>query len=419
MADAGAGDKTEEVEVEQQNEEEQTASPKEMRAVILSGFGGLKAVKIMKKPLPTVGKGEVLIRVKACGMNFMDVMVRQGLIDSPPKTPFILGFECAGEVEGVGEGVTDIKVGDRVAALTEYKAWAELTAVPAKYVYPLPEGMNFLDAASMLMNYVVAYILVFDVGNIRSNQSVLVHSAGGGVGQAISQLCKSIQEVTLLGIASKHKHDSIKDSFTRLLDHDVDYVQEVKKLFPDGVDVVLDCLYGDDAKKGYNLLKPLGRYILYGTSSFVTGETKSFFSFAKSWWQVEKVNPMKLFDENHSISGFQLRRLLYQQGAHEYVRGVVIKIFKMWEDGHIKPVIDSTWAFEDVPEAMQKLHDRKNIGKITLDPSMEPKPKLQTKGNKEKDKENKNEQSAGEGTSQEATDAKTEEDDSAAPPSAN
>ncbi|XP_076323494.1 synaptic vesicle membrane protein VAT-1 homolog-like isoform X1 [Tachypleus tridentatus] len=406
---------------ENKNEEEQLEPPKEMKAVVLAGFGGLKSVKVMKKSQPSVGEGEILIRVKACGLNFLDVMVRQGVIDSPPKTPFILGFECAGEVESVGEGVTDVKVGDRVAALTEYKAWAEFVSVPAKYVYTLPQGMEFQNAASLLMNYVVAYILVFDIGNIRSGQSVLVHSAGGGVGQAVSQLCKTVSDVTLIGTASKHKHESIKDSFTHLLDHGVDYVQEIKKLSPEGVDIVLDCLYGDDANKGYNLLKPLGRYILYGSANIVTGETKSFFSLAKSWWQVDKINPMKLFDENRSVSGFQLRHLLYQQGAHDYVRGVVNKVFKMWEDGHIKPVVDSTWAFEDVPEAMQKLHDRKNVGKIILDPSMEPKPKpkLQTKGSKDKEKD-KDGKVAGETAAGESTDAEKEkEGDSSAPSSAN
>ncbi|XP_076333194.1 synaptic vesicle membrane protein VAT-1 homolog-like isoform X2 [Tachypleus tridentatus] len=422
MAEEKTGGKPDETnlpenQTEQKNEENQTTVPKDMKAVVLTGFGGLKSVKIVKKPQPSVGEGEVLIRVRACGLNFLDVMVRQGVIDSPPKTPFILGFECAGEVEGIGEGVSDIKIGDRVAALTEYKAWAELTSVPAKYVYPLPPGMEFQDAAAMLMNYVVAYIILFDVGNLRSGQSVLVHSAGGGVGLAVSQLCKTVPEVTLIGTASKHKHDSIKESFTHLLDHSVDYVHEIKKISPEGVDIVLDCLYGDDANKGYNLVKPLGHYILYGSANIVTGETKSFFSVAKSWWQVDKVNPMKLFDENRSMSGFQLHHLLYQQGAHEYVHGVVNKVFKMWTDGQIKPVLDSTWAFEDVPEAMQKLHDRKNVGKITLDPSKEPKPKpkLQTKGSKEKDKE-KDSKTAGETSVAENTNSEKEKQgDSSAP----
>lgn len=376
---AETGDETVEV------AEEQTA-PKEMRAVVLTGFGGLKYVKVQKKPEPTAGEGEVLIRVKACGLNFLDVMVRIGAIDSPPKTPVILGFECSGEVEAIGEGVADFQIGDRVAALTEYKAWAECAAVPTKFVYKIPAEMTYQDAAAMLMNFVVAYSLVFDTGCIRQGQTVLIHSAGGGVGQAVSQLCKAIPEVTLIGTASKHKHESMKDSFTHLIEHGGDYVQEIKKIAPSGVDVVLDCLGGDDANKGYGLLKPMGRYILYGSANIVTGETKSFFSAAKSWWQLDKVSPMKLFDENRSVSGFHLRHLLYKQNGHEYVRNVVEKVMKLWQDGQIKPVVDSTWAFEDIPEAMQKLHERKNVGKITIDPAMEPKPKPVPESKKEKEK---------------------------------
>lgn len=119
----------------------------------------------------------------------------------------------------------------------------------------------------------------------------------------------------------------------------------------------------------------MGKYILYGSANVVTGETKSFFSVARSWWQVDKVSPIKLFDENKSLAGFNLRHLLYQQGGVEYVRQSMSTVFDLWKDGKVKPVIDSTWALEDVAEAMQKMHDRKNIGKLVLDPAMEPKPK--------------------------------------------
>lgn len=362
---------------------------KEMRAIVLTGFGGLKTVKILKKPEPAAAEGELLIRVKACGLNFLDLMVRQGALDNLPKTPFIMGFECSGEVEAVGEGVTDFKVGDRVAALTEYKAWAELVTVPAKHAYILPASMSFDDAAAVLMNYVVAYALLFDIGNLREKQTVLMHSVGGGVGHAVAQLCKTVPDVTLIGTASKNKHDSLTSLVTNLLDHSSDYVQEVNKIAPDGVDLVLDCLCGEDCKKGYSLLKPLGRYILYGTSCIVAGETKSFFSFAKSWWQVDKVSPIKLYEESKVISGFNLRHLLYQQGMHDYVKGVVSKVFTLYEQKKITPVVDSSWAFEDVTEAMQKMHDHKNIGKLTLNPSLEPKPKPQPEKSKGKDKEAK------------------------------
>lgn len=376
----------------EEKEKVETPPPKEMRAVVLTGFGGLKTVKILKKPEPSVGEGEVLIRVKACGLNFQDLIVRQGAIDSPPKTPFILGFECAGEIEQVGEGVTNLKVGDQVVALPEYKAWAELVSVPAQYVYALPEGMTALDAVAVTTNYVVAYLLLFEMANLTPGKSLLVHSAGGGVGQAVAQLAKTVDNVTVFGVCSKSKHEALKannNNIDHLLERGSDYTSEVRKVSPDGVDIVLDCLCGEECNRGYSLLKPMGRYILYGSSNIVTGETKSFFSAARAWWQVDKVSPIKLFDENKSLAGLNLRHLLFQHGRADYVRRAVERVFALWGDGKVKPLVDSTWALEDVGEAMQKMHDRKNIGKLVLDPSLEPKPKPATPAKGKAGKEKK------------------------------
>ncbi|KAK3758003.1 hypothetical protein RRG08_058311 [Elysia crispata] len=363
--------------------------PKEMKSIVLTGFGGVKMLKVQQKPEAAAGDGDVLIRVKACGMSFPDLMVRQGVIDHPPKTPVIMGFECAGVVEAVGENVTGFQVGDRVVAFSDYKAWSELVAVPQDYVYKIGDSLSFQDAAALLMNYVVAYVIVFDQAGLREGQSILAHSLGGGVGHAIVQLANTVPNVTIFGTASSHKHDAIKSNgnVAHLFDHSVDYTQAIRKESSDGVDIVLDCLCGDDTNKGIAILKPLGKYILYGSSNIVTGETKSFFSFAKSlqlpdnlvWWQVDKVNPLKLFDDNKVIGGFQLRRLLFRQGHHAYVRSVVTRVLDLHGQGKIKPVIDSIWAFEDVGEAMQKLCDRKNIGKVILDPTAEPRPKATEK----------------------------------------
>ncbi|XP_021698211.1 synaptic vesicle membrane protein VAT-1 homolog-like [Aedes aegypti] len=393
---------------------EELPPPKEMRAVVLTGFGGFKNVKILKKPEPAPQTGEVLIRVKACGLNFQDLMVRLGAIDSPPKTPTILGFECAGEVEAVGEEVEGFKVGDRVVALPEFRAWSELVAVPTKYVYHIPDEMTFQDAAAIVMNYLVAYILIFDLISLREGKSILLHSVGGGVGQAIVQLARTIPNVTIFGVCSKGKHEAL--AATGLIDHLIDrtdYVNEVRKITTEGVDVVMDCLCGEECNRGYGLLKPMGKYILYGSSNVVTGETKSFFSVARSWWQVDKVSPIKLFDENKSLAGFNLRHLLYQQDGSAYVRSTVDKIFDLWKDGKVKPVVDSAWALEDVAEAMQKMHDRKNIGKLVLDPAMEPKPKpatpAKTKSKKQasEDKSSKKDKSSENGDDKKDEEAKT------------
>jgi NADPH:quinone reductase-like Zn-dependent oxidoreductase len=163
------------------------------------------------------------------GLNFQDLVTRLGAIDSPPKTPAILGFECAGEIEAVGEEVEDLKVGDRVVALPEFRAWAELCTVPAKYVYKLPDDVSFADAAAMTMNYLVAYIIVFDLLSLRPGKSVVLHSAAGGVGQAITQLIRTFEGVTLFGVCSKGKHEDLKDGrFDHLIDR-ADYVNEIKK----------------------------------------------------------------------------------------------------------------------------------------------------------------------------------------------
>lgn len=115
------------------------------------------------------------------GLNFQDLLVRLGAIDSPPKTPCILGVECAGEVEALGEGVTNFAVGDRVVALPEFKAWAELAAVPEKYVYKIPDELSFADATAITLPFTVAHILVYDLANVQPGRSVLLHSVGGAV----------------------------------------------------------------------------------------------------------------------------------------------------------------------------------------------------------------------------------------------
>ncbi|XP_068203950.1 synaptic vesicle membrane protein VAT-1 homolog-like [Palaemon carinicauda] len=397
MTDADAkveGETKTEEETKPEEKQDEEKPPKEMRAVILNGFGGLKSVKIVKRPEPVLADGEVLVRVQLCGVSFQDVMVRQGVTESPPKTPFILGFECAGIIEALADDVENFKVGDRVVGLPDHRAWAELVPVNAKYVYPIPETIAIQEAAAVTLSYTVAYLLVHDLANVSSGQSVLLHSAGGAVGQAVCTLLQDIGDVTVLGVASKNKHEDIKESVTHLIDRGGDIPAEVKKVCPDGVDVVFDCQGGEECSRGYALLRPLGRYILFGSSNIITGETKSILSVVKSWWQVDKVSPLRLYEENKGIIGFNLRRLLHHQpGGHERVREVIQTVYNLWQKGVAKAHIDSTYALEDITEAMTKLHERKNIGKLLLDLSMEPKPKPVTpaKSKKEEKKEEKEE----------------------------
>ncbi|KAL4657761.1 synaptic vesicle membrane protein VAT-1-like [Arapaima gigas] len=148
------------------------------RALVLSGYGGYDKVKLqVKKGKPALKGGEVLVRVKACGLNFADLLGRQGLYDRLPSPPVTPGMECAGVVEAVGEEVADRKVGDKVLVLSRNGLWQEVVAVPADHTFPMPEGMSFEEAAALLINYITAYMILFDFGNLRPNQSVLIHMA--------------------------------------------------------------------------------------------------------------------------------------------------------------------------------------------------------------------------------------------------
>nr|XP_023995342.1 synaptic vesicle membrane protein VAT-1 homolog [Salvelinus alpinus] len=150
------------------------------RSLVLSGYGGYDKVKLqVKKGKPALKAGEVMVRVKACGLNFADLLARQGLYDRLPSPPVTPGMECSGEIEAVGEEVTDRKVGDKVLVLNRCGLWQEVAVVPATHTFLIPEGMTFEEAAALPVNYITAYMMLFDFGNLRPNQSILIHSAAG------------------------------------------------------------------------------------------------------------------------------------------------------------------------------------------------------------------------------------------------
>uniref|UniRef100_A0A183SNP0 PKS_ER domain-containing protein n=1 Tax=Schistocephalus solidus TaxID=70667 RepID=A0A183SNP0_SCHSO len=387
----------------------------------------------------------------------LDVMTRQGLLEITGKPPFIMGSECCGKVSEVGEGVTKYKVGDEVVVLCDGGAWTErlvitplcekteeetgassgeaaetkatavATTAPPAVVLPKPACLTDVQAAVASMSYLPAYFLLHRVACVRPNDVVLVHSAGGGVGTAIGQLAKLIGNVKLVGIASANKHEKLTSLYDQLININQDYVAEVKKEHPLGVTVVLDSRSGEDTNKGISLLQPLGRYVIYvdvgdaiespssqsptqmnlkntspptpifsisGSSNFVTGDRKNLFSFAKSWIQMDRINPLKLQEESKVLGGFSLRSLIFRQHAQ------LSTIFEAWQEltqlfseKKIEPIVDSTWCFEEVKEAMQKLQERSNIGKVALNPKLQPKapePEVKT-ADKEEEEEPKEE----------------------------
>ena len=181
-----------------------------MRAVWITRPGGPGALEVRETADPEPGPGQVRIRVSAAGLNFAEVMAAQGLYPDAPKPPCVVGYEVAGVVDAPGERVQGYAVGQRVLAMTHFGGHADLVCVPADHVLAIPDAMSFEEAAAIPVNYVTAYHMLFRVASVRPGERVLVHMAAGGVGTAVLQLCRTVDDLEVFGTASAAKHDVLR-----------------------------------------------------------------------------------------------------------------------------------------------------------------------------------------------------------------
>src|SRR2546423_2038183 len=190
-----------------------------MRQIIITRSGGIDVLKVTERPDPTPAKGEALIRVRASGINFADILARQGLYPDAPKFPAVVGYEVAGTVEAVGPETNAALVGKAVLALTRFGGYADVVTVPLGQVFEKPDELTFEQAAAVPVNYLTAYGLLIVMGSLHKGEAVLIQNAGGGVGLAALDIAKEIGAITY-GTASTGKHEFLK---ARGLDHAIDY----------------------------------------------------------------------------------------------------------------------------------------------------------------------------------------------------
>jgi NADPH:quinone reductase-like Zn-dependent oxidoreductase len=339
-----------------------------MKAIWISRAGGPDVLQVREAPEPTPKAGEVRIQVRAAGLNFADVMARQGLYPDAPPLPCVVGYEVAGHIDAVGAGVEGLAVGTRVIALTRFGGHASAVCVPAAQVLPMPEAMSFEEGAALPVNYLTAYHMLFRVAAVRPGERVLIHMAAGGVGIAVLQLCRTIEGVETFGTASASKHDAIvSHGCTHPIDYRTqDYVAEIHRLTNNkGVDVVLDALGGADWKRGYDLLRPAGRLVAFGFANMADGETRKVFRLARQVVSIPIFTPLGLMDANRSVAGVNIGHLW---GETEMLVGELRALLALYNEGKIRPLVDTSFSFADAGKAHQRLTERKNIGKVVLVP---------------------------------------------------
>ncbi len=340
-----------------------------MRALVITRHGGPEVLQVREMADPQPGARQVLVRVRAAGLNFAEIMARQGLYLDAPKPPCVVGYEASGVVEQVGSEVTEFQIGDRVIAMIQFGSHAELIAAAVDEVLPMPANMSFEQAAALPVNYLTAYHMLHRVAHVRSGQRLLIHSAAGGVGIAVIQLCQAVGGVELFGTASAGKHAYLREIG---LDHPIDYrtedyVDAVRTLTNgQGVDIVLDPLGGKDWRKGYRLLRPAGHLCAYGFSNNTSGDgTRSLLRVLGQMAQVPLWNSISLMNENRAVSGVNMGHLW---GEKAMLREELMALLGLFAAGKIAPKIDSTFPFDQAADAHRRIESRGSIGKVLLVP---------------------------------------------------
>lgn len=339
-----------------------------MRAVWITRAGGPEVLEVRTTPNPSPGPGEVRIRVHAAGLNFAEVMARQGLYPDAPKLPCVVGYEVAGVIDAHGPGVDGPPLGTRVLALVRFGGHAELVCAPLAQVVELPDALGFEEAAAVPVNYLTAYHMLFRVANLRAGQRVLVHMAAGGVGLAVLQLCRTVPDVVTFGTASATKHDALRaDGCTHPIDYRTDdYAARVLELTGgEGVDLVLDPLGGRDWKRGLRLLRPVGHLIAYGFANLAAGERRSAVRLARQATGIPLLTPLGLMNVNRTVSGVNLGHLWDRP---DLLREELQALMSLWHAGAVTPRIDGVYPFDRAADAHRRLGERRNIGKVVLVP---------------------------------------------------
>src|SRR3954447_11093889 len=284
-----------------------------MRAVVITKHGEPSVLQVQERPDPQPGAGEVRIDVHAAGINFADVMARQGLYQDAPDPPCIVGYEVAGIVDAVGEGVETPSTGDRVFAPTQFGGYASSVVVPAGDAVALPESLAFAQGAAIPVNYATAWAGLMDYANLQPGERVLIHAAAGGVGIAATQIAKR-RGAHILGTSSAGKHDAIRRFG---VDEPLDYTRKgwEKNVAP--VDVVMDAIGGRSFRRSYKLLRPGGRMVCFGASSVVSGEKRNVVTALRTVVRMPRFNLVKQMSESKAVIGLNMLRLFDEKGLDE------------------------------------------------------------------------------------------------------
>ena len=323
-----------------------------MKAIVFTQTGGPEVLTLSDVPKPDVRPGMVLIKVHAIGVNFADTRFRQGTYVVKPKLPDTPGMEAAGVIEAVGDGVTDLKPGMRVAAFT-VKSYAEYCQAPAPMVIPLPDAVSFEHGAAFPIQVMTAYHMLHTADSTGPGKTVLVHAAAGGVGIVAVQLAKAAGARVLGTVGSDAKVQLVLDhGADAVINYDTHkFADEVLRLTDGrGVDLILDAVGKPTFEEGLRCLAPFGHLILFGRAGGPT----------------DPLNVATLSAKSQKVSGFMVPTVT--RNFPEKTRESAEHCFTLMRTGRLTLHIGKTFPLAQAADAHRYLESRQSTGKLILLP---------------------------------------------------
>ena len=323
-----------------------------MKAIEVAHFGGPEALQIADKPVPEPGAGQILIEVKAAGINFADLMAREGHYPPVPKAPFVPGFEAAGIVAKIGAGVTNWKPGDRAVSMV-HDGYAEFALADAAQAAPLPDSLGFAEATALLIQGMTAYTLMTIAVSEIKGKSVLISSAAGGVGSLAVQIAKLFGAGTVIGLASTEaKRAQVKELGA---DFAIDYTQpnwaeQVKEATGGkGADIFLDAS-GDTETGGLKPLARGGHWVVYGAQK----------SSARG---LPEPDLMGMVFNGQTLRGYTL-----YEAPSEIMAAVLKQLIAWTSEGKLSILANDKFPLAAAAEAHRAIAGRQTSGKVVLEP---------------------------------------------------
>lgn len=343
-----------------------------MQAIVIDKPGGYDRLVLRSRPQPPVPPGHVRVAAQACGVNYADCIIRMGLYSSAlefvgwPITP---GFEVAGEVAQLGDGVEDLREGDPVVAVTRFGGYASEVVVPRHQVFRRPRGFSAEEAAALPSVALTAWYALLELCRPARGAKLLVHSAAGGVGSVLVQLGRHLGCEVAGVVGAPHKVEHVRSLGAHMvIDRSCEDLWARAEAFaPDGFDGIFDANGVATLRQSYRHVAPTGRLVVYGFATMLprAGQRRSWLKLAWHYLRTPRFDPLALTQQNRSVMGFNLSYLF----EHTERLGRGMELISGWADeGVLRPAPISAFSLAEAGQAHRALESGRTVGKLVLRP---------------------------------------------------